>query len=406
MKSYLVGGAVRDSALGLEVADRDWVVVGATPDDMLAAGYRQVGKDFPVFLHPETNEEFALARTERKAGRGHHGFDIDAGTHVTLDQDLSRRDLTINAMAQDSSGQLIDPWGGDHDLRSRVLRHVSPAFEDDPLRVLRVARFAARLAPFGFRVAPQTLTLMQKMASSGELATLPAERVQQEMAKALATDSPHVFFDTLRDCDALARVWPELDSLFGESNTAAESTTASELALQALTRACALGASVAARFATLCQGLESNPAPNGKATGAKEHSSQNGESNGESMIETSCARLKVPKAWRELALISARHRHTCQRADSLSAVELVDALTALDAIRRAARFDDVLLVYQATERGDASAMAAPYPQAKRLRAAVAAMRAVDAGALLRDTPADQRQALIRHARIEAVRDIS
>ena len=249
MKIYLVGGAVRDKLLGLPVKDRDWVVVGATPEDMLELGYQQVGKDFPVFLHPQTKEEYALARTEKKTGLGHTAFSIDAAPTVTLEEDLLRRDLTINAMAEDSEGHLIDPYGGQEDLKNKILRHVSPAFSEDPLRVLRVARFSARFAHLGFEVAQETLLLMQHLVNNNELSSLTAERVWQEVRRAIGEITPAFFFLTLRECYALGVVMQEIESLFGISLEKAR------LSLMALTKASELTPDTAIRFAALCHEL-------------------------------------------------------------------------------------------------------------------------------------------------------
>lgn len=257
MKSYLVGGAVRDGLLGLPIKDRDWVVVGATPQQMLDAGYQQVGRDFPVFLHPDSHEEYALARTERKSGSGYTGFTCYAAPDVTLEQDLLRRDLTVNAMAQDADGSLIDPYGGRHDLQQRILRHVSPAFGEDPLRVLRVARFAARYAHLSFRIADETLALMREMTDAGELAHLTPERVWKETESALGTRNPQVFFQTLRDCGALKVLFPEIDVLFGVPAPAKwhpEIDTGVHT-LMTLTMAAMLSPELDVRFATLCHDL-------------------------------------------------------------------------------------------------------------------------------------------------------
>ncbi|MEM7376974.1 MAG: multifunctional CCA addition/repair protein [Pseudomonadota bacterium] len=401
MKTFLVGGAVRDAALKLPVADRDWVVVGATPADMQAAGYRQVGKDFPVFLHPDTHEEHALARTERKTRAGHHGFDVDAGPHVTLEQDLSRRDLTINAMAQTGEGDIVDPWGGLQDIQNRRLRHVSDAFTEDPLRVLRTARFAARFAPLGFTVAAETLTLMQEIVASGELATLPAERIQQELQRALATDAPRRFIEVLRQCGALQVLWPELDRLFGVPQPIEHhpEVDSGEHTLLALDRAVALGADTATRFAVLCHDLGKGTTDPSAWPRHIDH-----ENRGVPLVNACCKRLKAPTAWRELAVMSTRWHLHSHRADNLRPGTLVDTLTALDALRRPARFEQFLTVCEADARGRAGLASAPYPQADTLRRAAAAMSGVDAAAAVDGVPPEQRQAAVREARIRAVRD--
>ncbi|MEM9602384.1 MAG: multifunctional CCA addition/repair protein [Pseudomonadota bacterium] len=403
METFLVGGAVRDAALNLPVADRDWVVVGATPTDMQAAGFRQVGKDFPVFLHPETHEEHALARTERKTRAGHHGFDVDAGPHVTLEQDLCRRDLTINAMAQSDAGDIIDPWGGLQDLENRRLRHVSDAFSEDPLRVLRTARFAARFAPLGFTVAADTLALMQQMVDSGELGTLPAERIQQELQRALATDAPRRFFEVLRDCEALQAIWPELNDLFGVPQPEAHhpEVDSGEHTLLALDQAVALGADTATRFAVLCHDLGKGATDPSAWPRHIDH-----ENRGVPLVNACCKRLKAPTAWRELAVMSTRWHLHSHRADRLRPGTLVDTLTALDALRRPARFEQFLTVCEADARGRAGRASAPYPQADTLRRAAAAMAGVDAAAAVAGVPTERRQAAVRAARIRAVRAAS
>lgn len=342
METYLVGGAVRDRLLGLEPVERDWVVVGADPAELAAAGYRRVGRDFPVFLHPETGDEYALARTERKAGHGYRGFEVHAGPEVTLTEDLGRRDLTINAMAEAPDGTVIDPYGGRADLEAGWLRHVSPAFAEDPLRVLRVARFAARLAPRGFRVAPDTLELMRSMAASGELDWLVPERVWQETARALEEADPRRYFDELAACGALAVVFPELAPLF-----AADADGAAPAALDA---AAAIGGDGPVRFAALCHPLD----PDGA-------------------LAALCARLPVPRPWGELAIATGRwHRAvlgiTASDPDTIWAV-----LEGLDALRRPERFEAFLTAADAIARGlgrDGLASAALLQAARAAAAAV------------------------------------
>lgn len=402
MKTYLVGGAVRDAALGLPVADRDWVVVGATTDTMLNAGYKQVGKDFPVFLHPETNEEYALARTERKSGMGHHGFDMETGTHVTLEQDLSRRDLTINAMAKSEDGTVVDPWGGREDLRDRVLRHVSPAFAEDPLRVLRTARFAARLAPFGFTVAAETRELMRSMATSGELETLPAERLCQEMTRALATANPRVFVEALRACGALAVLWPELDKLFGVPQVATHhpEIDSGEHTLMVLDQAVLLDASIASRFAALCHDLGKGTT---EAAQLPRHIGH--EERGVPLTEASSKRFKAPRDWRELAVMTTRWHTHCHRALELRPGTLVDTLASLDTLRRPERFEAFLTVCTADARGKLGRERDAYPQAEFMRRAARAIASVDAGSVVAGVAPDQRQAAVRTARIDSVRQL-
>jgi len=341
MNIYLVGGAVRDELLGREVSERDWVVVGARPEDLLEAGYRQVGRDFPVYLHPETGEEYALARSERKSGHGHHGFVVHADPEVTLEQDLRRRDLTINAMARDDNGCLVDPCGGRDDLERRLLRHVSPAFEEDPLRVLRVARFAAQLAEFDFRVADDTLALMRRMSAGGELETLVGERVWQETHKALAAPAPTRYFEVLRDCGALARVLPELAPLFDDRAAPA-----------ALDAAAQRTADPALRLAALTHPLDADGA----------------------LLELA-RRLPVPAAWIEVARLVARWLPLCRRASGAAPAELEQCLDAADVLRRPERFERMLAV---AEMIDADAG----PGCEHLRRAADVFRAVDAASLV------------------------
>ncbi|HET6655525.1 MAG TPA: multifunctional CCA addition/repair protein [Gammaproteobacteria bacterium] len=375
MEIYLVGGAVRDRLLQLPVSEQDWVVVGATPDDMLARDFRPVGKDFPVFLHPETNEEYALARTERKSGRGYYGFEVDASTGVTLEDDLRRRDLTINAMAQTPDGELIDPYGGQRDLDARVLRHVSPAFEEDPLRVLRVARFAARFATLGFSIAPETLALMRRMADSGELATLVPERVWKETSRALMDETPRVYFQTLRECGALAAVFPEVDALFGVPQPPKhhpEVDTGVHV-LMVIDQAARLSSDLAVRFGALVHDL-------GKAdTPADVLPSHHGhEARGVKHVEALCRRLRTPRALRDLGVIVSRWHLHCHRADQLKPDTVLKVFEGTDAFRRPERFEQFLLVCEADARGRAGLENRDYPQPDYLRGALKAAQAVDA----------------------------
>lgn len=374
MQIYLVGGAVRDRLLGLPVQERDWVVVGATPDDMLALGYRPVGKDFPVFLHPESHEEYALARTERKTGRGYHGFEFHSAPQVTLADDLKRRDLTINALAEDAQGKLIDPYGGRRDLDARVLRHVSPAFAEDPVRVLRVARFAARFAPLGFKPAPETLALSRTMAANGEVDALVAERVWQETIKALAADKPSVFFQTLRDCGALAKVFPELDRLFGVPQPAEhhpEIDTGVHVML-VLDQAARLSPDPAVRFAALVHDLGKGTTPANKLPHHYGH-----EERGAELVDALCERLRVPREFRELALLTARFHGKVHRAAELRPETALRLLQDCDVFRRPQRFEQLLLACEADARGRSGLEARPYPQAELLRRARAAAAAVN-----------------------------
>ncbi|MBS0367461.1 MAG: multifunctional CCA addition/repair protein [Proteobacteria bacterium] len=373
MQVYLVGGAVRDQLLGLPVRERDWVVVGAQPAELLAAGYRSVGRDFPVYLHPQTNEEYALARLERKVGPGYRGFTTESSPSVTLQEDLQRRDLTINAIAQDCDGTLIDPFGGRADLQARLLRHVSPAFVEDPVRILRVARFAARFAALGFTVAPETLALMRQMTRAGEAAALVPERVWQETVKALDTPQPQVFFETLRACGALAVIFPEIDALFGVPQPPKwhpEIDTGVHVMLS-LAWAAAHGAPVPVRFAVLTHDL-------GKALTPRAHwpSHHGHEELGVAPLEALCARLKVPQAYRELALLTARHHTLVHRALELKPATVLTLLENCDALRRPERFAQLLAACEADARGRTGLEHEPYRQAQYLREALAAAAAV------------------------------
>jgi tRNA nucleotidyltransferase (CCA-adding enzyme) len=376
MRVYEVGGAVRDALLGLPVGERDWVVVGASADELTARGFRRVGKDFPVFLHPHTGEEHALARTERKTAPGYTGFEFDAAPTVTLEQDLQRRDLTINAIARAETGEIIDPWSGRADLEARVLRHVSPAFREDPLRVLRVARFAARFAPLGFTIADATMNLMKEIVAAGEMEALRAERVWRETVKALATERPDVYIETLRAAGALQRLFPEVDALFGvpqpehwhpEIDTGVHT-------LMALRLAAGLSPSEAVRFAVLTHDL-------GKATTPRElwprHHGH--EQRSEELLEQVCTRLPVPNRFRALAMLVARHHGTVHKAAELKAQTVLRLIMAADGLRQPERFDEMLLACEADARGRKGLEDRPYGQADRLRAALRAARSIDAG---------------------------
>jgi tRNA nucleotidyltransferase (CCA-adding enzyme) len=377
MQVYLVGGAVRDALLGREVQERDWVVVGATPGELERAGYIPVGRDFPVFLHPQTKEEHALARLERKTGPGYRGFATEFSPDVTLEDDLRRRDLTINAMAQkfDANGaiEIVDPYGGRRDLDARLLRHVSDAFVEDPVRILRVARFAARYAPLGFRIADETLALMRRMVEDGEAAALVPERVWAETERALGEDRPDVFIQVLRECGALAVVYPELDDLFGVPQPARwhpEIDTGLHQLL-ALREAVKLGGGVAARFAVLMHDL-------GKATTPEEilPSHHGHEDAGVERVEQLCARLRVPNHLRELGVMTARFHTHVHRAFELRAATVVKTLESCDALRRPERFRDFLLACEADKRGRTGLETQPYPQRAFFESAQEAVAAV------------------------------
>lgn len=379
MKTFLVGGAVRDALLRLPVKDRDWVVVGATPDSMLAQGYQQVGRDFPVFLHPESREEYALARTERKSGNGYTGFVTQFAPDVTLEQDLQRRDLTINAIAQATDGTLIDPYHGQQDLQQRTLRHVSAAFNEDPLRVLRVARFAARFAHLNFRVAPETQALMREMAHSGELAHLTAERVWKETEKALLTRNPQVYFQLLRDCDALQVLFPEIDNLYGipapvkwhpEIDTGVH-------ALMTLTMAAALSDQLDVRFATLFHDVGKALTPPEKWPSHHGHGPA-----GVPIVEALCQRLRVPNQVRDLALVVTEFHdvvHTIERQPADALVALFDRI---DAWRKPDRVEKMALTSEADARGRTTLESMAYPQGDYLRRAFALAQAVPTKAVV------------------------
>ncbi len=359
MQVYLVGGAVRDRLLGREVKERDWVVVGATPAELEKQGFIPVGRDFPVFLHPKTKEEHALARLDRKVGPGYRGFTTEFSPAVTLEDDLRRRDLTINAMAEDTAGHIIDPYGGQRDLAARQLRHVSEAFAEDPVRILRVARFAARYASLGFTVAEETLALMRRMVDAGEANALVAERVWTETEKALGESSPDVFVGVLRACGALKVIYPEIDALFGvpqpekwhpEIDTGVHQ-------LMALREAVKLGGGIAVRFAVLMHDLGKGTTPADILPSHHGH-----EDAGVALVEQLCTRLRVPANLRELAVITARYHTHVHRALELRADTLLRTLEACDALRRPERFADFLLACEADARGRKGLEQRDYPQ--------------------------------------------
>ncbi|QEO45158.1 multifunctional CCA addition/repair protein [Vibrio tarriae] len=381
MQIYLVGGAVRDQLLQLPVYDRDWVVVGSSPQAMLAAGFQAVGKDFPVFLHPNSKEEHALARTERKTGVGYTGFACHYAPDVTLEEDLLRRDLTINAMAQDNSGQLIDPYGGQHDLAAKVLRHVSPAFVEDPLRVLRVARFAAKLHHLGFTVAKETRQLMAKIAQSGELQHLTAERVWQEWHKSLSTHHPEVFLQVLRDCGALAVVLPEIDRLFGvpqpekwhpEIDTGIHTLMVAKQAAQ-------LSDSLPVRFAAQVHDLGKGVTPPSEWPSHKLHCHT-----GLNIIESLCERIRIPNEFRDLALAVCAQHSNIHRADELKPATKLKVLGLLDVWRKPERLEQVLLCCEADHRGRLGLESAPYPQREIFLRAYHAALGVEVQAVIAD----------------------
>jgi tRNA nucleotidyltransferase (CCA-adding enzyme) len=374
MKIYIVGGAVRDELLGRPNADRDYVVVGATPQGMRAEGYRPVGKDFPVFLHPKTHEEYALARTERKSGHGYHGFTFHAAPDVTLEEDLARRDLTINAMARGAEGELIDPYCGQRDLQAKILRHVGPAFAEDPVRILRIARFAARFSDFS--VAPETLALMRHMVSSGEVDHLVAERVWQELAKGLMEDKPSRLFEVLRDCGALARLLPEVDALFGVPQRADyhPEIDAGIHTLMVIDQSARHRFSLPVRFAALTHDLGKAQTPPDilpRHLGHEERSVK--------LSEQLAARLRVPNDCRDLARLMARYHGNIHRVADLKASTIVALFEKTDALRRPERFEQLLEACRCDYTGRLGWESRPYDSPRRLHSALAAVNAVEAG---------------------------
>lgn len=402
MKRYLVGGAVRDALLGLPVKDRDWVVVGATAETLRDAGYRQVGADFPVFLHPHTREEHALARTERKTAPGYKGFAVDFSAHVTLEEDLGRRDLTLNAIAQDEHGALVDPYGGQADIQARVLRHVSPAFAEDPVRILRVARFAARFAPLGFTVAPETLAVMREMVAAGEADHLVPERVWQEMARALGEPAPQEFIRTLRACGALARVLPEVNRLYGVPQPPQhhpEVDTGVHIEL-VLAQAARLSTDPRVRFAALTHDLGK-----GSTDPARWPAHHGHEARSEKLLAAMSARLRVPTEFRELALAVARLHGKVHRAVELRPETVLEVLEGADTLRRPERLEPFLLACEADARGRPGFEDRPYPQAELLRTAHAAARTVTSAPLLaQGLSGPALGEALRKARVHAARD--
>lgn len=373
-KTYLVGGAIRDLLMGVPVKDRDWVVTGATPADLLAQGFKPVGNDFPVFLHPQTGEEYALARTERKTAKGYHGFLFHTAPDVTLEEDLARRDLTINAMAQDDAGNIIDPYGGQTDLQMHLLRHVSPAFSEDPVRILRVARFAARFAFMGFQVAGETQQLMRSMVAAGEVDTLTPERVWQETVRALSEPNPEQFFLVLRECGALQVLFPEINRLFGVPQPAQHhpEIDCGAHTLLVLQQAVKLSADPEVRFAALTHDLGKGLTPTDILPSHHGH-----ELVSRRLTTELCGRLRVPNRFRELAEhVAAYHGHI-HKAGQLRPQTILKVLEATDAFRKPERFEQLLLACEADARGRTGFEDRPYPQAGIFRQALAASQQVD-----------------------------
>lgn len=399
MKVYLVGGAVRDEQLGLPVAERDWCVVGATPAEMREAGYRQVGKDFPVFLHPDTSEEYALARTERKTAAGYHGFEFHTDPSVTIEDDLGRRDLTINAIAKDDRGNVVDPHGGLDDIRDRVLRHVSNAFTEDPVRVLRVARFAARFSSLGFGIAPETMSLMRAMTDNGEIDALVPDRVWKETELALLGRDSRVYFETLRECGALAVLFPEVDRLFGVPQPVEwhpEVDTGVHV-MMVLDQAEKLTPDLEVRFAALVHDV-------GKGTTRKHAlpSHPGHEGRGVKLIRRLAERLPVPNACRDLGMLVSEYHTHCHRAFELRAATILRMLEATDAFRRPRRFEQFLLACEADARGRKGLEDRSYAQVELLRGAFAAAASIDAAAIAAQHEGKKIGEAIRRERLAAV----
>ncbi len=403
MKTYLVGGAVRDEILGYPFKEKDWVVVGATVDDMLAAGYQQVGKDFPVFLHPETKEEYALARTERKTAAGYKGFEVHASPDVTLEEDLIRRDLTINAIAKDGDGNYIDPYHGVADIENKILRHVSDAFQEDPVRILRIARFMARYAHLGFNIADETIELMKAMVDAGEVDALVPERVWQEMQKALTEKTPTAFITALRDCGALQKILPEVDRLFGvpqpiehhpEIDTGIHT-------LMVLEQACLLSKDGDVRFAALVHDLGKGTTPEKEWPRHINH-----EARGADLVKKICQRLRIPNEYRDLAERTARFHLHYHRALELKPATVVKTLEQLDAYRKPERFEKFLLASEADARGRTGYENKDFPQADYFRQALTVTKNIDIGELRR--LGFENMALankIKEVRIEAITEL-
>ena len=403
MQVYLVGGAVRDALLGLKVKEHDWVVVGSTREELLRLRFREVGRDFPVFLHPDSHEEYALARLERKTGPGYRGFEVEFGPQVTLEEDLARRDLTINAIAKAEDGTLLDPYGGRRDLEARLLRHVSAAFIEDPVRVLRVARFAARFAPLGFKVAPETMALMHAMVERGEVQALVAERVWQETEKALRETAASEFFRVLRDCGALKVIYPEVDALFGVPQPAKwhpEIDTGVHT-LMVLDQAARLSDDPKIRFAALVHDL-------GKGTTdpAEWPSHRGHEQRSVALIEALAERLRVPSEYRDLSVIVARYHGNVHRAFELRPDTILEMLERSDAFRRPERYSHALLACEADSRGRLGLENVEYPQRTYLQAAR------DAAALVKPSAEDialkdgvKIAARLHDARLRAIKNV-
>jgi tRNA nucleotidyltransferase (CCA-adding enzyme) len=401
MEIYSVGGCVRDELLGLPVQDRDWVVVGATPEQMLQQKFQQVGKDFPVFLHPTSKEEYALARTERKTGQGYYGFVCNSDPSVTLEEDLARRDLTVNAIAKSDKGQIIDPYHGQRDLQDKILRHVSPAFAEDPVRILRVARFAARFASLGFTIAPETMQLMQQMVAAGEVDALVPERVWQEMLKALKERNPEVFFLTLRECGALAKIFPALNKLWGvpqKKEYHPEIDTGIHVML-ALQQAVKFSPKPEVRFAVLCHDLGKGLTPESEWPSHKMH-----EERGMQPIIEWCAKYRVPNEFKDLALKVAKWHLHAHKAAELRPDTMLKLLKGLDAFRNPENVEDYLLSCKADATGRTGLQDIPYPAADIIKTAYAAAISVDVQPLIQQGLAGEKLGeALSAARVKAIK---
>lgn len=408
MEIYLVGGAVRDKLLDLPVKDRDYVVVGATPEEMEAKGFKPVGADFPVFLHPDTKEEYALARTERKSGKGYKGFTVYAEPDVTLEDDLSRRDLTINAMAETEDGKLIDPYDGQKDLRNGFLRHVSPAFAEDPVRILRVARFVARFHKWGFRVAHSTHRLMKEMVQEGELDHLVPERVWAELESALREAAPSRFFEVLRACGALKKLFPEIDALYGvpQPETHHPEVDTGVHCMMVLDQAAILSDDAQVRFAALVHDLGKGTTPEAEWPKHINH-----ENRGVALVRALCERFRIPNDFRDLAVITARYHTHCHRFSELKPKTVLKTLEGLDAFRKPERFKQYLLACEADSRGRLGKEKTPYPQARQFFEAHRAATEVDTAAIAELAAKNGEQGTvvgdrIAEARIESIRQLT
>ena len=400
MKTYLVGGAVRDRRLGLEAPERDWVVVGATADELAKQGYKEVGRSFPVFLHPETREEYALARRETKTAPGYRGFEVEFGPEVTLEEDLMRRDLTINAMAEDSGGRLIDPYGGERDLDGRVLRHVSPAFREDPVRILRVARFAARFHALGFGVAPETMALMREMVAGGEAAALVPERVWRETERTLSGDAPQRFFEVLRECGALEVIFPEIDRLWGVPQPERwhpEIDTGVHV-MMVLEQAARFSPKPEVRFAALTHDLGKGVTPKEFWPRHRGH-----EAASVRLVGELCERLGAPKRFRTLAEKVARHHGVCHRAGELRPDTRLKVLESLSAFRADSLLEDFLVACEADYRGRLGMTEDAYPAADVFRRAYEAARSISGADLAAEGYSGERLGKeLRRRRIAAI----